>query len=253
MSKYCILYSYFETEKSKEHLEFFLKNGIQNRKEVFYIFVIANYNYSVEFPNQSNIKIIPRENVGHDFSSWKVGLDSTATNDFDYFIFMNDTVCGPYIPRYISQDITWYTMFCNLLSEEIKLSGLTINYYPWQKVLKSGEHVQSMMFCTDKIGLDILKKEIFHIEPDQMQNIYNNNRKQFILNFEIGMSRKIIEYGYKIAALYICDMNEKYKTGDIWNNNKYFNTTINPFETLFIKKNRIDSPIIRLYTEQFTR
>ena len=50
------------------------------------------------------------------------------------------------------------------------------------------------------------------------------------------MSRAIIKHGYEIAALYVCDINKKYKTGDIWYNNKYFNTTINPFETMFIKK-----------------
>lgn len=46
----------------------------------------------------------------------------------------------------------------------------------------------------------------------------------------------------------MCD-SIKLKTGDIWHNNKYFNSNINPFETMFIKNNRINSPIIDLYTE----
>lgn len=253
MNQYCICYSYMETPESKKHLEFFLKNGVLNNSNVFYIFVIVNHVYSVQFPIQSNIKIITRENVGYDFSSWKVGLDSIDINSFDRFIFMNDTVCGPFIPRYIPKNITWFSMFCSLLSDKVKLSGLTINHYPWGKNDSSLTHVQSMMFCTDKIGINILNKEIFHLSPAEAQQIFNKNKKEYIKKFEIGMSQTIIRHGYKIDGLCVCNINKKYKTGDIWYNNKYFNTTINPFETLFIKKNRIQSSIINLYSELLTK
>ena len=62
------------------------------------------------------------------------------------------------------------------------------------------------------------------------------------------MSQEIIKNGFDIAALYVCDIN-KHKTGDTWYNNKYFNTTINPFETMFIKKNRVDSELITFYID----
>ena len=44
---------------------------------------------------------------------------------------------------------------------------------------------------------------------------------------------------------------KKHKTGDTWFNNKYFGTTINAFETMFIKKNRINSELIDFYTDIF--
>lgn len=247
MSRYCLCYSYMETPNSKKNIEFFLKNGVCKNSDIFYIFIIVGNTYSVQFPEQSNIKIIPRKNIGYDFSSWKIALESIDINNYDRFIFMNDTVCGPYIPRYIPRNISWYSMFCSLLSDKIKLSGLSINYYPWNIKDSSLLHVQSMMFATDKIGLNILNKEIFHLPPNEAQKIFNKSKKEYIIKFEIGMSRAIIKHGYEIAALYVCDINKKYKTGDIWYNNKYFNTTINPFETMFIKKNRISSPIIELY------
>ena len=62
------------------------------------------------------------------------------------------------------------------------------------------------------------------------------------------MSRAILEQGYRIAALYIADK-LKIKTGDIWWDGEYFGTTVNPFETMFIKANRISSPVIDLYTD----
>ena len=155
MKKYCILYSYFETNYSKKNLYFFIKKGVVFNNDVFFVFLINNHKCSVKIPIQNNIKIIRRNNIGHDFGSWKHGLKSINMNIFDYFIFMNDAVLGPFLPRYIPKNIKWYYMFCNLISNKVKLSGLTINYYPWNIPNKNFKHVQSMMFCTDKIGLNV--------------------------------------------------------------------------------------------------
>ena len=247
MSTYCVHYSYFETDKSMKNLNFFLQNGIVKNDNVFYVFIINNDNYQIRIPHQENIKVITRENIGHDFGSWKHDLESLKET-FDYYVFMNDTVCGPFLPRYIPKTIPWYQMFCHLLSDVVKLSGLTINYFPWGRSGNNLEHVQSMMFCTDKIGLDILKKEIFHYSFKQYEDIYNTNRKNFIIQFEIGLSKCIIKNGYEIGALYFADI-KKHKTGDIWYNNKYFNTTINAFETMFLKTNRVNSPLIDFYIQ----
>jgi lipopolysaccharide biosynthesis protein len=245
MPKFCVFYSYFQTKESQKNLEFFIKNGISLNVDIFYVFLINNHNYSVKIPNQTNIKIICRDNIGHDFGSWKDGLEYIEKT-FDYYIFMNDTVRGPFLPRYIPKNISWYQMFCNLISEKVKLSGLTINYFPFGNKGNDLQHVQSMMFCTDKVGLEILNKNIFNLSLNEYE-IYIKNKKNFIIKFEIGMSQQIIKNGFDIAALYVCDT-KKYKTEDIWYNNKYFKTTINPLETMFIKKNRIDSELIEFYT-----
>ena len=162
---------------------------------------------------------------------------------------MNDTVRGPFLPRYIPKNISWYQMFCNLISEKVKLSGLTINYFPWRRKEEGSQHVQSMMFCTDKVGLEILNKNIFNLTSNEYEDIYKKRKKNFIIRFEIGMSQQIIKNGFDIAALYICDI-KKRKTGDIWCDRRcYFGTNINPLETMFIKKNRVDSKLINFYTK----
>jgi hypothetical protein len=247
MQRFCIFYSYFQTEESQKNLEFFIKNGITLQDDIFYVFLINNHKCSVAIPNQKNIKIICRDNIGHDFGSWKYGLESIKEN-FDYYIFMNDTVLGPFFPRYIPKNIPWYQMFCNLISEKVKLSGLTINYFPWGNKGQNLHHVQSMMFCTDKVGLEILTKNIFNLTSIEYEDLYKKNRKNFIIRFEHGMSQQIIKHGFDIAALYVCDI-KKHKTGDVWYNNEYFGTTINPFETMFIKKNRVNSKLIEFYTK----
>jgi hypothetical protein len=251
MSKFCVFYSYFETKESQKNLYFFVKNGINLNDDIFYVFLINNHNCSVKIPYQKNIKLIYRDNIGHDFGSWKDGLEA-INKTFDYYIFINDTVRGPFLPRYIPKNISWYQMFCNLISEKVKLSGLTINYFPWGNKGGDLQHVQSMIFCTDKIGLEILNKNIFNLTSNEYRDIYIKNRRDFIIRFEIGISQQIIKNGFDIAALYVCDI-EKHKTGDIWYNNKYFGTTINPLETMFLKKNRVDSELIKFYTDIFMK
>jgi hypothetical protein len=240
-----VLYSYFENDNSKQNLNFFIKKGITHNKDISFIFIISGPQCTVEIPDQDNITILSKKNVGYDFGNWKYGLDSINKDAFDYFIFINDTVCGPYLPRYISNNTTWYSMFCNLLSNKVKLSGLSINYFPWN-TSDYKEHVQSMMFCTDRIGLNILCANIFNLDINDYETIYKENRKQFIIKFEIGMSHEIIKNNFEIAALYICDI-DKHKTGDIWYNGRYFNSTVNPFETMFIKSNRLNSELINFY------
>jgi hypothetical protein len=225
-----------------------MSNGIFANEDIFYIFAINGKDISIQIPKVPNIRVIKRENIGHDFGAWKTCLDAldSAKMSFKYYIFMNDTVAGPFLPRYMNEE-KWYKMFCCLINDEVKLSGLSINYDPWDYGKANMQHVQSMMFCTDQIGFRILKKEIFHHEPAEFQAIYNKKRSDFIAKFEIGMSRKILNKGYRIAALYVADA-LNVRTGDVWFNGEYFESTINPFETMFIKANRISSSIINLYT-----
>jgi len=247
MKIYYLLYSYFENELSKENLNFFIKNGLSNNENINFIFIISGNKCSINIPKQKNITILFKNNTGHDFAAWSVALKEIKDKKkYDVIIFMNDTVIGPYLPRYIPKNIHWYEMFCNLLSDKVKLSGLTINYYPWDKEINS-EHVQSMIFCLDKTGLDIVYNKIFNLKIEDYNKIYKKSKRDYIIRFEIGLSKEIINNKYEISALYMCD-SIKLKTGDIWHNNKYFNSNINPFETMFIKNNRINSPIIDLYT-----
>lgn len=242
--KYLIIYSYFETNNSKFNLNYFIKNALSNNVNVYFIFLINSIDYSINFPNYNNIKIIKRNNFGLDFGAWSDGLKEVNINNYDKFIFINDTVIGPFLPRYNKND--WYVLFCNLLDSKIKLSGLTINYKPFNDI-KLSKHVQSMMFCTDKIGLDILiKKKIF------FDNKYHLlNKTDFIINYEIRMSKEILESGYEITALSLSE-NKKYEITDVWYFlNTYFKININPLETIFYKNNRIKTSIYNLYLSNF--
>ena len=242
--KYLILYSYYETSNSIFNLNFFIKNALSKNTGVNFIFLINSNKCSVNIPTNFNVKIIKRNNSGLDFGAWSDGLKQVDINDYDNFIFINDTVIGPFLPRYIKND--WYVLFCNLLDSRTKLSGLTINYKPFNDT-KLSKHVQSMMFCTDKVGLTtLISKKIF------LDTKYNSlNKLDYIINYEIGMSKIILESGYQITALALSE-NKKHNIIDVWFFlNKYFNMNINPLETIFYKNNRIKTPIYNLYISHF--
>lgn len=254
MPKYIVFYSYFETPSSIKNIKFFIQNGIFDNLDVNYIIIINGYKCSVSIPNYKNIIIKKRINQGRDFGAWSVGLLSIIeTNKIKIdnntkYIFLNDTVCGPFIPRYVPVNIHWYELFTTLLSDKIKLSGITINYYPWGKF--GQKHVQSMAFCVDMIGLNILFDKHILGNSNETYELDTENKRSYIIKYEHGLSKSILDAGFEISALYIADL-KKIKTMDIWYNNKYFNSTINPLETMFIKTNRINSDLINKYYESF--
>ena len=233
--KYLVIYSYYETKRSKNHLKFFINNGIYNNDEVDYIFML-NGGCSVNIPKQKNIAKIRKPNIGYDFGSWNEGLKKVNINLYNYFIFLNDTVKGPFSSEE-ENDFLWYKSFTRLLNDRVKLSGISINNYPFLKK-NSGQkikreryrfrHVQSMIFCLDRVGLNILlKKKIFGLPLKYYDDICKKKRK-FIIRFEIGMSLVIRSSGYLIASLH-----NNNKCGEIWRKNMKFGDLKN--KLIFVK------------------
>ncbi len=238
-NKYVVIYSYYETEDSRKRLEIFMKLGIEPHvedKNIHFLIVVNGGKISINLPTQaSNISLLKRDNSGHDFAAWTAGIRSLKS--FDRYIFMNDTVTGPYLPAYIlhSTDVPWYVMFTSLLSNSVKLSGLTINSKPWEDT-KYAEHVQSMIYCVDSVGLAILfDNHILGRSSAEYAALYKHSRRQYIIECEIGMSVAIRNAGYKVAALFAADK-AQIKTEDVWQRKSLY--SVNPYETMFIKANR---------------
>ena len=133
--KYLVIFVYFERVFSAKNIEFFIKNGLYENDDVDYLFIINGKNLNIEIPTYKNVNILKRPNIGGDFAGWAFGLNNTQQNKYDRFIFLNDTVRGPYLPRYIPIELKWYSLFSNLLSDKTKLVGTTKNFFPWGKKL----------------------------------------------------------------------------------------------------------------------
>ena len=201
----------------------------------------------------SYVKLIRRENKGFDFAGWSHGLlDDNLYEDFDYFLFINSSVAGPFIPPYYTEP--WPTIFTKGINDYVKLYGSMINcddQYGGNRHIKNS-HVQSYVFSTDRIGLSILFiSEILSItklETDFMQ---------LIINRELRMSREILNSGFNIGCLlkhydgidFHNPPDDFIPHGDQMFEQAYTRLGLHPYETVFIKTNRdINHRIYYRYT-----
>lgn len=140
---------------------------------------------------------------------------------------MNDTIVGPLFPVWFKEHYKWPIFFTDMIDEQCKLAGISINQIP-------DPIVQTMLFCTDKIGLNIL------IKNDIFNNCNNLTKHEIIEHHEIKSSRVILNNGFKVKSLLKSDECNKNRYHlDPWWNDNYFGKTPHPYETIF---NKINTP-----------
>lgn len=279
MNKTLVLYVFHQFN---DRVKYFIENAIFKHPLVDFIIISNGYNdEKLREIVPYYVKIIIRENLGYDFGGWSRGLfDIIESNSlgsgekylyekYKYFIFVNSSVIGPFIPMYYKKK--WTDIFIEQLNEQdinnnVKIIGPTINSCGGGlgEYIKpeNGSHVQSYLFCVERNTLDFLMREkIFENEMNEDGSINNHlinkyNSMNFvdaINNKEILMSRKIIENGWNIGSLlkmYInVDFTFKSKSIDEYKKNGilfygdimlggYINKLWNIYDVIFIKGNR---------------
>ena len=151
------LYAYYEKDELyKNNFKFFINNGGLVPNINYYI--IINGKCSVSIPNYPNIIVIKRENKGFDFGAYFHVLQNHIKRKYKYYVFLNTSVCGPYVK---DKHKPWINSFLELFNKtDIKIVGTSINMY------SLGTHVQSMFFVITDDYLNILKNEGF-IDEDK--------------------------------------------------------------------------------------
>ena len=250
-SKICCLYAYYEKDqKYKDNLQFFLNNGLLN--EIDY-YIIINGNCTVNIPDKNNIKVIKRENIGFDFGAYSCVVEKHLIKEYDYYIFMNTSVKGPYL----KDNIKWYEPFIKLFTKDIKLVGTSINVCPLNDFAgnKLNEiynheapfsHIQSMFFIIDSEYYKYLKSKNF-FDEEKINKITNIN--DIIIHYEFGLSQLALKNGWNINCILDKyknldyriiknDINPTSHEGDPYYINGYFGKTIDPYDVIFFKNNR---------------
>jgi len=241
----CMIYNYYEKEDLyKENFEYFLQHGILD--EIDY-YIVINGTSSVDIPTRSNIRVYVRENIGFDFAAYSYVIP-LIEKTYDYYFFSNTSVRGPYLKN--GADPKWYNRFIELFDENVHIVGTTINICTYEPLCgKFAPHVQSMFFVLDKQYLNELIQDDFFNEEE----INKMEMNTLIREKEVGLSKKAIEKGYNINCIlskykgldYINidkDINDTSRTGDPYIENGYFGETIDPYEVIFFKTNRITPP-----------
>ena len=248
--KNLILYCYFEKDIDYiNNLKIFLKLGLYD--ECDYLFII-NGKISIEIPEKNNIKVLYRKNEDYDFGAYNDALETIDINNYNYYFFINTSVRGPFIPSYVN--IKWYEPFINLLIDDVKLVGTTINilnkdtnesrsFYNKTKFKKPYTHVQTQMFAMTQ---ECLKFLIF---SKLFSNYDYDNYGEFIAVKEILMSQLVLKNNWNISCIIPEYQNIDYRTlnndfnfssnnGDPNFVNCCFGRTVHPYESIFIKINR---------------
>ena len=223
-----------------ERVRKFITDCIFYDNDVDFVMICNDTTIQYDAPNY--VQKIYRENVGYDFGGWSDALFiNNKYNNYDYFLFLNSSVIGPFIPGYVTQK--WTDIYLQGLRHNIKLFGCTINTCndPLRKA-----HVQSYLFCMDKSTL------LYLMECNIFSKInYTNTFDDTIQNKEVLMSRKIIEKGWNIGSLleYYKDVDFTFQTKQPHEYNLYFLNDImynhyrgslwNEYQLVFIKGNRI--------------
>lgn len=237
----------------RQNLNFFLKVGLLDDDAIQFNFVINSETGGEEIPERRNISVIKGHNKGYDFGAYKQSIDSINYHDFDYFIFINDTCRGPFLPSYIPSSCTWVDLFLSHLDDKVKITGPTWWNRETDKTSLTGKvppgertHIQSFCLGTDSTGLEcMLDDDIFSLSK---LNRSMGRKWNIVTRQEVGASQSIIKRGFKARPFQLSHMTNA-EHCDIHKNNRYFGMTPHPLEMMFIKTNRINDGIIKTYTK----
>lgn len=247
-------YKYFDCT------EYFFNNAYYNDESVDYYIIDSNNSLESHIrlnkcidhiKHNPNIKHIKRENVGLDFAAWSDALlNHDIAFKYDYYIFINDTCTGPFVP--VGVNIDWVKLFTSRITSDVKLFGPVINY----NVGGVDPHVQTFMFVTDNIGLKIgIDNKIFSNDIAEIYRHTNfndmKNKLNYVDEYEIKFSKHILDARYNIASQQACLQGIDFRLQRYMNyinrpdgnliehsvyfQNRYFGTDLSPFELIFTK------------------
>lgn len=112
---------------------------------------------------------------------------------YAYFVWLNSSVRGPFMPSYVGPMMHWTQPFLSKIDQSVKLVGATINCggaYGRPPV----PHVQSYVAATDNVGMEVLlrKGTVFRCW---------DNMADTVIYSEIGASEAIVQAGYTFDSL----------------------------------------------------
>ena len=147
--------------------------------------------------HKSSIEIVVRQDRCYDMESIRMVVEQKDLSEYDNMVFLNCGMVGPKIgPNSPFQLGTrhWTQVFTSLLTESVHMSGLSIN--PCRKKICPIPHVQSFLYAISIETLQTFFSDgiIYDCAGDIDGVVYR---------YEIGMSRKVLNEGFRIAVPYL--------------------------------------------------
>jgi hypothetical protein len=250
-NKYCCIYAYYEKDDLyKDNFQHFLKHGGILNNVDYYIVINGNHTINIMNETKYNIKFFEKENKGYDFGAYSYVINRINKN-YDYYIFLNATVKGPYL---LDNTHNWLEIYLSLFNDNVKLVGASICYASGDAIglkkynLNTGNiyYVQTPFFIIKNDFLNHLKDTNFFLE-NELNDI--TDLEYVVMNKEIKLSYLCYLFGGNINCYLEKYRNLDYRTlkydinkssvgGDAYFENAYFCGTIQPTDVIFYKNKR---------------
>lgn len=244
-----VIYIYSSTDPEYLHnLEFFVKEAVDRADRCQYIFVVQDDSgvLPVDLPRlPKNARYVVHRNECYDWGTfgWVLKSGVVDVTSFKYFIFMNSSVRGPFLPVYLRRTMHWTEPLISGITEDIKLVGPTISCEGSPRdgdrngLWRRNPHVQSYLVATDHTGLNLMMKtgRVFAC---------HKNRWDAIFYSELGSSWAILQGGYNLGSLMIRYQGVDWRNKRNWGCNGQMNPDargandgmdLDPTEVLFVK------------------
>jgi rhamnosyltransferase len=187
--KACLFASWDPTGKVDPYVFHYLNEIKKQGFDIYFCTTSESEIIEIDLINLKKIcvKIIRRENIGIDFYSWKTCFDLIPGNFYNEILLTNDSNYGP--TRSLKNE------FDKIKNIDCDVIGLIDSY-------EIQYHIQSFFIYFKNNGLKKLLPDFFKSFP----MLPTNDKVEFIKQFELGLSEKIIFDGYDIASIYDYEM-----------------------------------------------
>ena len=241
-----VVYVFSATEaRASDNLRFFVNVAVMNDRICQFIIVVQGVaDVVAHLPLlPSHATYLHHANHCYDWGTygWVLQSATIAVKYYRYFIFLNSSVRGPFLPVYAHNVVHWTAPFLQRLVGGVKLVGPTISCEgtPFAGNVsanwRTNPHVQSYAFATDQLGLDILLSDpgVFACHDDRWDAIYYS---------ELGASAAILRAGFNIDCFML--RYQKVNWQNVYNCNHGRNPlgtsanggiTLDPLEVTFVK------------------
>lgn len=252
-----IFYIFSDTDPEYvENLRFFVEHGTKSNHADYVVVVQDQASTSNAQENKIGriLKDLPAGSIVlhhvndcYDLGTfgWSLKQPSIASklSSYKYFVMINSSVRGPFVPPYVPNRHEWHRLLTRRLggTTNVRLVGGSISCEGMDSTVQNAyvsfPHVQTWLFAVDREGLRILETAKTPLQC-------HADRENAIIHGEIGASMAIVHAGYNIDCLL-----EPYQGIDWrnWRNHKcndmqnpmkhgnFMGTTLHPYATVFTK------------------
>ena len=126
--KFLVIYNFFDNPDQPErerNVRFFLRHGLSADINCYVVLRSdTNIDFSKEYPH---VRVLYLENIGLCINGYKHALDVIDYKEYDYVMFANDSVIGPFTR---TPDELWYKKFTQYIDKGCDIVGSfeTINF-----------------------------------------------------------------------------------------------------------------------------